>query len=481
MPSQIDPRVMDAIYRRDFASFVRRCFRTLMPGSVLQMNWNIYALAFALEQVRLGKTRRLIINMPPRSLKSLITSVSFPSFVLGHDPTKAIIVVSYASDLAIKLANDCRVILNAPWYRELFPAMRISSLKNTEFEVATTRHGLRLATSIDGTLTGRGGDILILDDPLKSLDARSDSKRERVNDFFNHTLQSRLNDQKTGAIIVVTQRLHIDDLTGTLLRDSSDEWTVLNLPAIAQQDETIPTGDGENDYHVRRVGDLLHAGRQPQFILDSLHAQLGPDIFSAQYLQAPVPVDGVMIKRDWIQRYDRLPDRVSSSNVFQSWDTASKEGGQNDYSVCTTWLYHGKKYYLVHVLRGRFDYPTLKTLAISHANARKPNKILIEEAGVGNALVKEMQNAGLSAIAIKPEHDKCTRMSVQSAKFASGQVFFPNEAPWLLDLENELFAFPNGRHDDQVDSISQALAHKISGYGWSDESLKGFEQFVMRL
>ena len=163
MLSQIDPRVMHAIYRLDFASFIRRCFRTLVPGSVLQMNWHIYALAFALEQVRLGKIRRLIINMPPRSLKSLITSVSFPSFVLGHDPTKAIIVVSYGSDLAIKLANDCRVILNAPWYRELFPAMRISSLKNTEFEVVTTQHGLRLATSIDGTLTGRGGDILILE------------------------------------------------------------------------------------------------------------------------------------------------------------------------------------------------------------------------------------------------------------------------------------------------------------------------------
>ena len=133
------------------------------------------------------------------------------------------------------------------------------------------------------------------------------------------------------------------------------------------------------------------------------------------------------------------------------------------------------------MLRGRFDYPTLKTLAISHANVYKPNKILIEEAGVGYALVRDMQNAGLSAIAIKPEHDKRTRMSVQSAKYASGRVFFPNEAPWLLDLEAELFAFPNGRHDDQVDSISQALAHKISRYGWSDESLKGFEQFVMRL
>ena len=117
----------------------------------------------------------------------MMTSVSFPAFVLGHDPTKRVIVVSYGSDLAIKLANDYRMIVNAPWYRDLFPAMRISSLKNTELEVATTQNGFRLATSIDGTLTGRGGDILILDDPLKPIDALSDSKRERVNDFFNHT------------------------------------------------------------------------------------------------------------------------------------------------------------------------------------------------------------------------------------------------------------------------------------------------------
>jgi hypothetical protein len=239
MSLPIAPRIMDAIYRTDFASFCRKCFHTLVPGTSLLMNWHIYALAFALEQVRSGKIKRLVINMPPRSLKSMMTSVAFPAFVLGHDPTKRFIVASYGSDLAIKLANDCRMILNAPWYRELFPAMRISPLKNTELEVVTTRNGFRLATSIDGTLTGRGGDILIVDDPLKPIDAFSDSKRERVNHFFNHTLQSRLDDKKTGAIIVLMQRLHPDDLTGTLLRDSPDGWTVLSLPAIAEHEQEI--------------------------------------------------------------------------------------------------------------------------------------------------------------------------------------------------------------------------------------------------
>jgi predicted phage terminase large subunit-like protein len=462
MTYRIDPRLRDAVYRTDFPTFVGKCFHTLVPGSAYWMNWHILALAYHLELVRLGRIRRLIINLPPRSLKSLITSVAFPAFVLGHDPAKRIIVVSYGADLAIKLANDCRVILNAQWFHELFPATTISRTKNTEYEVVTTRLGYRLATSVDGTLTGRGGDVLIVDDPLKPIDALSDNKRERVNDFLKNTLLSRLDDKKTGAVVIVMQRLHMDDLTGTLLRDFQDDWVVLNLPAIAEQEEKIQIG--ENKYHTRRVGDLLHAEREPQSILDSLRAQLGSDTFAAQYQQAPFPPDGAMIKRDWVQRYEQAPKRESSINVIQSWDTASKAGGQNDYSVCTTWLHHDNKYYLIDVLRGRFDYPTLKAQAILYARAHKPDKILIEDAGVGTALVRELQDAGLTAIGVKPMHDKLTRMSIQSGKFASGRVFFPHDAPWLADFESELFAFPNGRHDDQVDSVSQALAHEISGY-----------------
>jgi predicted phage terminase large subunit-like protein len=165
-----------------------------------------------------------------------------------------------------------------------------------------------------------------------------------------------------------------------------------------------------------------------------------------------------------VQRYEQLPERKPSSIILQSWDTASKAGDENDYSVCTTWLHHDKKHYLKDVLRGRLDYPTLKARAIQHARTHKPNKILIEDAGVGTALVRELQDAGLTAIGIKPMHDKRTRMSIQSGKFASGQVFFPNNAPWLAELENELFSFPHGRHDDQVDAISQAMAYEISGY-----------------
>ena len=146
----------------------------------------------------------------------------------------------------------------------------------------------------------------------------------------------------------------------------------------------------------------------------------------------------------------------SLGQVIQSWDVANKQGEENDYSVCTTWLVHENKYYLIDVLRGRFDFPTLRTKVFEHAKLHKASHILIEDAGFGTALIQELKTAHFSVIPVKPEYDKKIRMAIQSAKFESGQVFFPKEAPWLADLEAELFAFPSGRHDDQVDSISQA-------------------------
>jgi hypothetical protein len=203
------------------------------------MNWHICRIAYVLEQVRLGEIKRLIITVPPRSLKSIMCSVAFPAFVLGHDPSKRLIVVSYSADLAIKHGNDFRAVVNSAEYHGIFPGMRMSAMKNTQTEVVTTRNGFRLAISVDGALTGRGGDIIIIDDPIAALAARSQKSREHVVDFYFNTLLSRLDDKQNGAIVLVMQRLHEDDVAGVLLR-GSDEWTVLSLPAIADQDERIP-------------------------------------------------------------------------------------------------------------------------------------------------------------------------------------------------------------------------------------------------
>ncbi len=362
-------------------------------------------------------------------------------------------------------------------YKGIFTGTRIA--RNAASEIVTTRGGHRFGTSLDGSITGRGGDIIIIDDPLKLSDAESDNKREHVNDTYRNTIQSRLDDNENGAIVIVMQRLHMDDLCGTVLKHS-DGWTVLQLPLIAERDEQIQIA--ENSYHPRRAGDLLHPEYFSQRAVDERRSQLDEKTFAAQYQQDPLQPLGVMIKRDTIQRYDDLPIRKESHRIIQSWDTAIKVDATNDCSVCATLLVDDQRnYYLLEVLRDRLLYPELKAQAISQAKKHRPNTILIEEAGLGRTLVKDLKAAGLPAVGVIPEGDKLTRVSIQLEKFTNRQVFFPREAPWLVDFENELFAFPNGRYDDQVDAVIQALAHKGQRHIYNDAALKGFENFVNSL
>jgi predicted phage terminase large subunit-like protein len=458
-------RIVEAACRRDFPSFLRTCFHTLSPSAAFQMNWHVLTLAYYLDLVRLGKITRLIINLPPRYLKSIAASIAFPAFVLGHDPAKRIIVVSYGLDLALTLSNYFRRIVSPPWYGRLFPRMEI--VKNTEAEIVTQQHGFRLATSIDGALTGIGGDIVIIDDYLKVADALSNSKRAAANDWFFETAQSRLDNKQKGAIIIIGQRLHPDDLSGKLMR-SSDEWTVLSLPAIAVQEEQFPIGD--NKYHLRRVGDLLHAEREPLRVLESLRSQR-PDVFAAQYQQNPMPRGGAIINPEWLPRYDDLPKKTSSSVCIQSWDTASKLGEENSRSACVTLLIQDNEYYVVDVWVGQCDYVTLKERAISLAQEYNPAKILIEDAGVGTSLIGDLKEAGLETVSAKPEGDKVVRLLAQLSKFAKGQVSLPKRAAWLADLERELFVFPHGDHDDVVDALVYGLAYQHTPNLWTQEAL----------
>jgi hypothetical protein len=216
-----EARLLRALLRQNFNAFVEKAFATLAPGQDFDPSWHLKAIAYQLERLRRGEITRLIINMPPRSLKSVTASVAFPAFVLGHDPTRRIICVSYSGDLAKKHANDFRAVAEAAWYRDLFPGMRIGQ-KDSESEIELTARGFRLATSVGGTLTGRGGDLIIIDDPLKPDDAYSEVKRNSANEWFKNTLISRLDDKRSGAILVVMQRIHMDDLTGFVQSLSDD-------------------------------------------------------------------------------------------------------------------------------------------------------------------------------------------------------------------------------------------------------------------
>lgn len=296
-------RVTRALYRQHLPSFVEKTFRTLEPGKAYHHNWHIDHICWRLSQVASGKIKRLIINVPPRSMKSITVSVAFTAWTLGRDPTKRIIAVSYADELAKKLAIDTRNVMESDWYRALFPALQPRSSVQPRHEYVTSAKGFRFASGIGGAILGRGGDLIVIDDPIKALDALSEAERRRVWDFYIGTLCTRLDDKQNGAIVIVMQRLHQDDLVGRLLDLEPDVWEVVSIPAIAAEDKSFRLSDRPDDIYVRRAGEVLHEMREPMNILEDIRRAQGSMNFSAQYQQAPVPMGGNVIKRDWLRYY----------------------------------------------------------------------------------------------------------------------------------------------------------------------------------
>ncbi len=465
--SGLDRRLIEHALRHDLVTFVHKAFQTVSPGQAYMHNWHVDAMAHHLRLCLDRKIRRLIITVPPRNLKSICSSVAFPAFALGHDPTVRFICVSYAHDLMVKHSRDCRSVMQSPWYRQLFPRTRMDPRKNTEDQLVTTARGFRLGTSVGGTLTGLGGNFIIIDDPMKPADAMSEPRREAVKHWFDATLSSRLDDKRNDVIVIVMQRLHVDDLVGHVL--GKDEWVHLNLPAVADTEQNIPIGFDRD--HERRVGDLLHPEREPMEVLEALKGTMGSPAFSAQYLQAPVPAEGALIRWSWFNIYRDVPPRHTSGRIVQSWDTASKADELSDYSVCTTWLVQGNDCYLLDVFRKRLEYPYLKQKVIALARRHAVHTVLIEDKGSGTSLIQDLRRNGMPIIAINPEADKVTRMSAQSAKIESGQVHLPERATWLADFQTEIMQFPLGRHDDQVDSVSQLL-------GWLDVRSRNVRRMI---
>jgi predicted phage terminase large subunit-like protein len=450
-----DQRALNAILRQDLGTFIAKVFRTVSPGDRYLPNWHIDAIVHELLQVHEGHNRRLIVTQPPRSLKSICTSVAYPAWSLGHDPSSRFACASYSHELAATFARQFRAVVTSDWYCALFPNVRFA--KDTETECVTTKGGGRFAVPVGGSFTGRGADAIIIDDPMKADDAQSEKARRAVNDWYGTTLLSRLDDKERGAIILVMQRLHEDDLAGKLLREGG--WRHLDLPAIAEDDQEIPIGPGS--IHCRRKGEVLHPERESSAILDEIKREMGSLTFAAQYLQRPVPPEGNLIKRSWIKWYEDAPNRGPGAQIVQSWDVASTTGSTNDWSVCTTWLIVKRNYYLLDVWRGQLEFPEVRRKLIALSHEHKPNAILIEQAGPGLHLIQDFKANPVSGvpmpIGIKPEGDKLVRMEAQCARFEADQVHLPKEAPWLSTFLHEILAFPNARHDDQIDSVSQLL------------------------
>jgi predicted phage terminase large subunit-like protein len=442
-----------APYRENFELFATKAFTLLNPGQRFRATGAFAAMAHALAEVEVGRVHRLLITVPPRSGKSLLASVALPAYILGRDPRKRIICASYSGELASKLARDCRTLIMDAAYRQLFPAMVVAG-KNTEAEIESVQGGFRYATSVGGTLTGRGGNFIIVDDPLKPEEAMSRPARERCWEWFTGTLQSRLDHKAQGAMVVVMQRLHADDLAGRLLDHGG--WQHLSLPAIAETEQVLPIGHG--CVFQRAVGDVLDPWREPRATLEQLRRDLGGATFEAQYQQQPTPEDGGLVKWAWFATYDR-PPYLERNYMVMSWDTATKDREVNDYSVgIRAIVTPGRHVFIVDVVRDRMDFPTLSKRVIEEIGRNRGMVTLIEDAGSGTALLQDLRRRGYSKIiGQQPREGKTVRFTNVTPMIEAGQVHLPAGAPWLAPFKRELLSFPASSHDDQVDALSQLL------------------------
>ncbi len=438
----------------DFKLFLMQAFKTVYPGTTFMDAWYIDVIVYALARCRRGELPRLIINLPPRHLKSFIISVAWPAFLLGRDPTVKIVCVSYSEDLARAFSRDFRRILDSAWYQRLYPQVVLA--KSTEGETVTTLGGSRYAVSVGGTLTGRGADIIIVDDPLKPEDALSERLRVSNNEWFKNTLFSRLDDKQRSVLIIVMQRLHVNDLTGYL--EGSGGFHKISLPAIAMKEERFRVADDE--YYLRRPGEALNPEREPRSVLERIRADIGQANFVAQYQQAPEAPEGALFKAKYIRLLDRPPLLRAEGQHWISVDAAQSTSATADYSAITVGYSDRTGHYVRWATRGQFDFEELLAESL-HLKEQVPDAtFIIEAASAGNSLILALRRRGMPVMHHRAEYDKMTRASFVLPVFVEGRVGLvniPGKNAWVQPFINELLSFPNGRYDDQVDSLVQAI------------------------
>lgn len=457
--TELSPDLLNAVLREDLASFIAKGFETLNPGKDFVPSWYIDHLAYEFRECAAGNRTRLIISMPPRYGKSTIASVLFPAWCLGHDPSLRIVCISYAQELAFKLSADFRKIVESEWYCKLFPEFQINPDKCSEREIQTLGNGGRFASSVGGVMTGLGGDMLILDDVIKASDVFSEVARQNVVDWLQNTAFSRLDNKATGTIIVVGQRLHLPDPIGQLL--ASGAWHAVTLPAIAEQTQTFKLagylGDTE---HVRKVGDVLDPTREPSEVLDQIRLDMGAANFNAQYQQRPEFQDDSYIVWDWLKRYENSPP---FDFVFLSVDPAIATTSTSDWSVCMVFGVLGVQNYVLHIERKRLGFDLLALRLDQIADHYRADAILVERSGIGISLIEHLWKQDKHRIEYtSPKGSKVDRLIAVLPQIELGHVLVPKFAPWLDALRSELQAFPNGIHDDQVNSRSHFLKNRAN-------------------
>ena len=400
-----------------------------------------------------GKRPRLIITMPPRSGKSEIVSRRFPAYFLGKYPDLSIISVSYSASLAEDFSRDVQRIIDSDEYKKIFPDTKLSDKKDknykrtSDFFEIVDHKGVYCSAGVGGSITGKGCDILIIDDPIKNRqEANSETVRKKIYDWYSSTAYTRLS--PIGGVIMMCTRWHLDDLIGKVLSDKNQKpFHVISYPAIAEHDEPH-----------RKQGEALHPERFSLEILNEIKSTLSTADWLSLYQQKPVPEGGAIFETSKLRYYDESSEPKRFDQVIGSWDMTFKENKTSDFVVGQLWGRKGADFYLLDMVRDRMDFVKTLKVFINFANKHKNcNCWLVEDKANGTAIISTLKKHISGIIPITPKESKQERAYAVTPYLEAGNIFFPKNQNFTKDLEEEMLQFPAGAHDDTVDSMTQAL------------------------
>jgi predicted phage terminase large subunit-like protein len=465
----------------NLSDFVEGAWKYMDPNP-FKWGWHLDAISEHLKAVTTGEIRRLCINIPPRTSKSTMVSVAFPAWVWAQaskgplcGPHVQFLYASYAQSLSVRDSIKTRRLIESPWYRKRWShRFKITSDQNTKVRFDNDKGGYRLATSVDGSLTGEGGSIIIVDDPHNANEVESDLIRDGTIEWWDQSMSTRLNDPKTGAFIVIMQRLHENDLTGHILSKDVGNWTHLCLPMRFEPDRRCVTNWFID---TREDNELLIPERFGEAEVTELEQKLGPFGAAGQLQQRPEPKGGGIIKRDWWVLWDETVSAGEGRTkaifpdfeyIVASLDTAYTTKQENDYSALTIWgvwtdRKGNRRIMLIYAWQDRLELSDLVAKVGDLCNKFKIDKLLIESKAAGISVAQEIrrlfsrENWGLQLID-PGRGDKVARTYAIQHLFSDGMIYAP-DYEWAEKLISQAVSFPKGAHDDLVDSMTQALMH----------------------
>jgi len=440
------------VAQNDFIKFAHE----MWPGFIDGRHHKIMAKKF--EEIANGTCKRLIINMPPRHTKSEFASYLLPAWFLGKFPGKKIIQTSNTAELAVGFGRKVRNLVGSEQYSRIFPDVTLRSDSKAAGRWSTNANGEYFAIGVGGTVTGKGADLLIIDDPHSeqeaAIAATNPEVYDKVFEWYSSGPRQRL--QPGGAIVVIMTRWSKRDLVGKILKSSiereGEEWEIIEFPAI------LPSGNS------------LWPEFWPINELIALKTELPVSKWNAQYMQTPTSEEGAMVKRDWWQIWEK-EDPPRCEFIIQSWDTAFTKNERSDYSACTTWgvFYLNENtedpnIILLDALKQRLEFPELKAKALEMYKEWEPDAFIVEAKAAGSPLIFELRRMGIPVSEFTPTrgNDKIARMNSVTDLFSSGKVWAPPRR-WAEEVIEEMAAFPNSEHDDLVDSSTQALIRYRKG------------------